>query len=89
MPGHAIFWAVIGKEKFGSTLPQILGKTGAVWRHVTECDAAEPFHDLHMGPMSDDAVSNQLLGPHLCPAMALVGLRLKNGWHSIANFGQN
>ena len=69
MPGHAIFWAVIGKEKFGSTLPQILGKTGAVWRHVTECDAAEPFHDLHMGPMGHVALLNQLLGLHLFQSM--------------------
>jgi hypothetical protein len=30
------------------------GKTDAVWRHVTEYDAAESFHVLHMGPMSDD-----------------------------------
>jgi hypothetical protein len=50
---------VIG-NKFGN-LPQILGRIDAVWGNVEEHDAAEPFHVLHMGPMSDDAVSNQLL----------------------------
>jgi hypothetical protein len=40
-----------------------------------EYDAAESFHVLHMGPMSDDAVSsNQLLSPNLCLlAMPLFG----------------
>ena len=77
MPGHANFWAVIGKEKFGSTLPQILGKTGAVWRHVTECDAAEPFHVLHMDPMSDVSMCNQLLVAHLCHPMLCFVLLLR------------
>jgi hypothetical protein len=48
--------------------PRIFSKTDAVWRNVTEYDAAEPFHVIHMGPISDDAMSNQLLGPHLCLA---------------------
>jgi hypothetical protein len=33
--------------------------------------AAEPFHILHMGSISDDAVSKQLLSPYLCQAMPL------------------
>ena len=37
---HATFLAEMGK-KFG-TLPQIFGKTDAVWRHVTAQDSAEP-----------------------------------------------
>ena len=75
MPSRATFWAEIGK-KLG-TLPQLLGKTDAVWRHVAIQDAAEPFNFnvLHMDPMNDDAVSNQLLGPHLCLAIPLFGLR--------------
>jgi hypothetical protein len=52
---------------------QLSSITDAVWRHVTEYDAAESFHVLHMGPMSDDAVPNQLLSPHLCLAMPLFG----------------
>jgi hypothetical protein len=47
--------------------------TDAVWRHVIEYATAESFHVLHMGPMSDDAVPNQLLSPHLCGAMPLFG----------------
>ena len=39
-------------------------------------DAAEPFHVLHMCPMGDDAVLNQLLSPHLCQAMPVFGLRV-------------
>jgi hypothetical protein len=52
---------------------QLSSKTDAVWMHVTEYDDAESFHVLHMGPMSDDAVPNQLLSPHLCLAMPLFG----------------
>ena len=74
VPSHATFWAEIGKKI--DKLPQILGKTDAVWRHVTIQDAAEPFNVLHMCPMSDDAVSNQLLSLHLCLAVPLFGLRL-------------
>ena len=74
MPSHATFGAEMGK-KLGA-LWQILGKTDAVWRHVTIQDVAEPFHVIHMGPMSDDAVSNQLLSPHLCLAAPPFGLRL-------------
>ena len=74
MPSHATFGAEIGENS--GTLPQILGKTDAVWSHVTMRDAAEPFNVLLMCPMSDDAVSNQLLSPHLCVAMPLFGLRL-------------
>ena len=51
MPSHATFWAEIGKKFV--TLLQIFGKTDAVWRHVAAQDAAEPFHVLHMCPMSD------------------------------------
>jgi hypothetical protein len=42
-----------------------LGSTDDVQRQLAIYDdaAAEPFHVLHMGPMSDDAVSNQLLSP--------------------------
>jgi hypothetical protein len=54
-------------------------KTDAILRHVTECNAAEPFHAFHMGPMSDDAVSNQLLSPHLYQAMPLIVLLLAKG----------
>jgi hypothetical protein len=42
-----------------------LKQTDVVWRHVTEY-AAESFHVLHMDSMSDDALLNQLLSPHLC-----------------------
>ncbi len=65
---HSTFRAAI-VSKFSSTLPQILGKADAVWRHVTVQDAAEPFHVLHMCPMSDDAVPNHLLiggAPNKC-----------------------
>ena len=51
-----------------------------VCRHVTEYDAAESFHALYMGPRSGDAVSNQLLSPHLCLAKPLFGLQLVNSF---------
>jgi hypothetical protein len=44
--------------------------------HFTGCNATQPFYDFHMGPMSDDAVSNQLMSPHLCQAMSLFMLQL-------------
>jgi hypothetical protein len=47
-------------------------------------DAAESFHVLHMDPMSDDAVSNQLLSPHLCPSMPLFGPGWAKVWHIAA-----
>ena len=36
-----------------------------------------------MGVMSDDAVLNQLLSPHLCLVMPLFGLQLAKRWHVI------
>ena len=87
MPSHDTFWAEIGK-KFG-TLSQILGKTDAVWRRVTIQDAAEPFNVLHMGPMSDDAVLNQLPSPLLGLAMPLFGLRLANSLAPCSKFWTN
>jgi hypothetical protein len=76
---------VLRLEKSLANLPlHISLKTDVVWGHVTECNAAEPFHAFHMGPMSDDAVSNQqLLSPHLCQAMLLFVLRLAK---SLASF---
>ncbi len=79
MPSHATFWAAVGK-KFAICL-QILGDVDAVLQQLTIYAAAEPFHVLHMGPMSDDAVSNQLLGPHLNQAMPLFGLPLAKSLH--------
>jgi hypothetical protein len=43
---------------------EILGKSDAVWRHMTVYDdAAEPLHVLHMDTMSDESVSNQIMSP--------------------------
>jgi hypothetical protein len=67
---------LLGQAKSLVLRHQLLNKNkkDAVWRHVTEYDAAESFHVLHMGPMSDDAVSNQLLSSNLCLlAMPLFG----------------
>lgn len=58
----------LGRRKY--TLLPNLKQTDVVWRHVTEY-AAESFHVLHMDSMSDDALLNQLLSPHLCQVMAL------------------
>jgi hypothetical protein len=71
----AIQLSRIISNKFG-TLPQLLGKADAVWRHVKEDDAAKPFHVLHMGSVSDDSMSIQLLSLNMCPAMPLFGLPL-------------
>jgi hypothetical protein len=44
--------------------------------YVTIGDAAESFHVHQIIPISNHAVSNQLLSPHLCLAMQFFGLRL-------------
>jgi hypothetical protein len=43
---------------------KISSKTDAVQKHVSECDAAESYHVLHMGPNNYDALSNKLMSPH-------------------------
>ena len=86
MPGHAAFWDGMGK-KFG-TSQQIWGKSDGGWGHVTTQDA-EQFNVIHMDPMSDDAVSNQLLSLNLCLAMPVFGLGWAKHLELVANFGQN
>jgi hypothetical protein len=40
--------------------------------HKISSVAAEPFHVLHMDPMSDDSMCNQLLVAHVCPTPCFV-----------------
>jgi hypothetical protein len=47
------------------------------------------FYVIHMGPMSDDAVLNQLLSPHVCQAMPLFGLWLKKMALKLMVFASN
>jgi hypothetical protein len=61
---HAPFWAAAGK-KFSICYHPIQGLTDAVQRHSTEWDAVAPFHAIHISPMGDVAMSNQLLTPHV------------------------
>jgi hypothetical protein len=75
VPSHATIELRLAKN-FSHCHP-ILGKTDAVWRHVTAYDYAEPFHVHHMDQISYDAESEQLPSPHLCQAMPLLG----SGWH--------
>jgi hypothetical protein len=70
-PSYSLFEAMpllgllLEKKTMALCNHEILGKSDAVWRHVTVYDAAEPFHVLHMDPMSDDLVSNQIPSPYL------------------------
>jgi hypothetical protein len=45
---------------------QIQAKSDGVSSHNTLSVAAGPCHVLHMDPMSDDSMCNQLLVAHLC-----------------------
>jgi hypothetical protein len=46
-------------------------------------NAAEPFHVLHMDPMSDVSMCNQLLVAHLCRPIPCFGLWLGTVWKSV------
>jgi hypothetical protein len=59
---------------------KIQAKSGGVSSHNTSSNAAEPFHVLHMDPISDVSMCNQLLVAHLCLPMLCFGLRLGTVW---------
>jgi hypothetical protein len=46
--------------------PKIQSKIDEISSHDTLPVAAEPFHVLHMDPMSDVSMCNQVLVAHLC-----------------------
>jgi hypothetical protein len=73
-----MFWIVVGKSLAG--LKQIQAQIDGVFSHDSLSDAAEPFHVLHMDPMSDDSMSNQLLVAHLCHCMPCFGLWMGKVW---------
>jgi hypothetical protein len=59
-------------------LKQIQDKTDGVTSHDTSSVAAEPFHVLHMDPMSDVSMCNQvLMVAHLCHPMLCFVLLLR------------
>jgi hypothetical protein len=76
-PSHATFRAAVEKT-MALFNQEILGKSDAVWRHVTVYDDGEPYYALHLDPMNDDSVSNQIPSLYLFPfqAMPLSGLPL-------------
>jgi hypothetical protein len=61
-------------------LKQIQAQIDGILSHNSLSDAAEPFHVLHMDPMSDDSMSNQLLVAHLCHCMPCFGLWMGKVW---------
>jgi hypothetical protein len=61
-PCHVLNWIWV---KFGQ-YPQFPAKNCAITSQDTISVAAEPFHVLHMDPVSDDSMCNQLLVAHLC-----------------------
>jgi hypothetical protein len=44
-------------------------QTDGISSHDTSSVTAEPFHVLHMDPMSDVSMCNQVLVAHLCHPM--------------------
>ena len=46
-------------------------KSQVVSSHTTTSVAVEPFHVLHVDPMSDVSMCNHLLVAHLCQAIML------------------
>ena len=59
---------------------QIQPKIDGISSYDTLSVAAEPFHVLHMDPMSDVSMCNQLLVAHLCHPKPCFGLLLGKVW---------
>jgi hypothetical protein len=62
-------------------------KIDAVCDHGTISVGAEPFHVIHMSPMSDVVMRNSLLRANLCQANPIFGLQFAKAWQAAsANF---
>jgi hypothetical protein len=67
---HAMPCYGLQLEKVWHLSPQIKPKIDGISSHDTLSVAAEPLHVLHMDPMSDVYMCNQILvAQHLCHAM--------------------
>ena len=84
------FWAYQLAKAIGISCQQLSAKIDAVFGHSTISVDAEPFHDIHMGPMSDVVMWNRLLVANLCQASHIFGLQLAKAYGKLsANFSQN
>jgi hypothetical protein len=67
-----VFWTDVVKSL--AVCQQIPVKHARISSHDTLSIAAEPFHVLHMDPMSDVSMCYKLLVAHLCQSMLCFGL---------------
>ena len=77
--GHSVLCQSNFRASVGPSLAscqQLSAKIDAVFSHSTISVDAEPFHDIHMGPMSDVVMRNSLMGANLCQANPIFGLQL-------------
>ena len=88
MPCQSHFWAAVGLSL--AKCQQISARIDDVCSHGTISVDAEPFHVIHMGPMSDVVMWNSLLVANLVRNNPIFGLELAGSLPTLStDFSQN
>ena len=81
MSPHAVSLAEIGSSL--AERPQNQVKIDGVFSNDASLFASKSFYVLHMAPMSDIMMCNQLLVAHLCHTMLCFGLQLREKFGTV------